>query len=143
MPKNNYHAGHGMPVVSLLIISLFFLTGGITHFVFTDFFVMVMPDYLGYHKELVLISGVFELAGALGILVPTTRFWAACGLIALMAAVFPANINMALYPEKYSDIPRLFLYIRLPLQFLLAWFVWWSIKPERLEREAALDNWDR
>lgn len=123
-----------MPRIPLLVISLFFFAGGLAHFVFTDFFVMAMPDYLGYHQELVLISGIFELAGAMGILVPKTRFWAGCGLIVLIAAVYPANINMALHPEQYPEIPRLLLYARLPLQFLMAWFVWWSIKAERLER---------
>lgn len=123
-----------MPRIPLLVISLFFFAGGLAHFVFTDFFVMAMPDYLGYHQELVLISGIFELAGAMGILVPKTRFCAGCGLIVLIAAVYPANINMALHPEQYPEIPRLLLYARLPLQFLMAWFVWWSIKAERLER---------
>lgn len=127
-----------MPRIPLLVISLFFFAGGLAHFVFTDFFVMAMPDYLGYHQELVLISGIFELAGAMGILVPKTRFWAGCGLIVLMVAVYPANINMALHPEQYPEIPRLLLYARLPLQFLMAWFVWWSIKAERLDRKVTV-----
>jgi len=124
--------------IPLLIISLFFFAGGFAHFSFTDFFVMAMPGYLGYHKELVLISGVFELAGAIGILVPKTRLWAAYGLIALIVAVYPANINMALHPEQYPELPKLLLYARLPLQFFLVWFVWWSIKPERLARKVAV-----
>ena len=95
-----------MPRIPLLIISLFFLVGGVVHFVFTDFFVMVMPDYLGYHKELVLISGIFELLGVIGILIPKTRFLAGCGLIALIVAVYPANINMALLNRPgYSRHP--------------------------------------
>jgi uncharacterized membrane protein len=127
-----------MPRIPLLIISLFFFIGGLAHFAFTEFFVMAMPDYLGYHKELVLISGVFEIAGAIGILVPKTRFLAACGLIALSVAVYPANINMALYPEQYPALPKLLFYARLPLQFLLVGFVWWSIKAERLARKKAV-----
>ncbi|MGP9567586.1 DoxX family protein [Halomonas sp. AOP5-B2-8] len=116
-----------MPRIPLLIIALFFLIGGVAHFFFTDFFIMAMPDYLSYHKELVLISGMFELLGAIGILIPKTRFLAGCGLIALIVAVYPANINMALHPERYPDISEMFLYIRLPLQFLFVWFVWWAI----------------
>lgn len=122
-----------MPRIPLLIITLFFLSGGIAHFIFVDFFVQAMPSYLSYHKELVLISGVFELLGAIGILVPQTRLLAAYGLIALIIAVYPANINMALHPEKYPDLSALFLYIRLPFQFLFIAFVWWAIKPERLQ----------
>ncbi len=123
-----------MPRIPLLIIALFFLIGGIAHFVVMDFFVMTMPDYLNYHQELVIISGVFELLGAIGILVPQTRLLAGYGLIALVVAVFPANINMALHPEKYQGMSQLALYIRLPFQILFVGFIWWAIKPERMQR---------
>lgn len=120
----------------LLIIATFFMAGGIAHFVAMDFFVQAMPAYLGYHEALVIISGVFEIAGAIGILIPRTRLIAGYGLLALIVAVYPANINMALHPENYPDIPTLFLYIRLPIQFLFFGFVWWAIKPERLAGKA-------
>jgi uncharacterized membrane protein len=122
-----------MPRVQLLIIALFFMTGGIAHFIVADFFIMAMPTYLGYHHELVFISGIFEILGAIGILVPRTRLLAGYGLIALIIAVYPANINMALHPEKYEGISEVFLYIRLTVQILFIWFVWWAIAPERLE----------
>ncbi|MBA6287367.1 DoxX family protein [Colwellia sp. MB3u-4] len=121
-----------MPRLPLLIIALFFLIGGIAHFISADFFIMAMPDYLPYHKELVLISGVFEVLGAIGLLVPKTRLLAGYGLIALIVTVYPANINMALQPEKYHDISVFFLYLRLPMQLLFIWFVWWAIAPERI-----------
>jgi len=121
--------------VPLLIIALFFFVGGVAHFVVTDFFIMAMPDYLGYHKELVIISGVFEILGAIGILIPKTRLLAGYGLIVLIIAVYPANINMALHPENYSGLSELLLYIRLPFQFLFIWFVWWAIAPERLKNK--------
>jgi uncharacterized membrane protein len=121
-----------MPRIPLLIIALFFATGGVAHFVYTEFFVLAMPGYVGYHRELVIVSGVFELLGALGILVPRTRLLAGYGLIALAIAVFPANINMALHPEEYRGIPEALLYLRLPVQFLFVWFIWWAIAPERL-----------
>lgn len=124
-----------MPRTPLLIITLFFFSGGIAHFVFANFFVLSMPDYLSYHKELVIISGVFEILGAVGILVPQTRLFAAYGLILLIVCVYPANINMALHPDRYADIPTLFLYIRLPFQFLFVWFIWWAITPERLQNQ--------
>ena len=120
-----------MPRIPLLIIAVFFIAGGIAHFVVTDSYIAAMPAYLGYHKELIIISGVFEILGAIGILVPQTRLLAGYGLVALIIAVYPANINMALHPEKYTDISELFLYIRLPFQFLFMWFVWWAIAPER------------
>tara|TARA_R110001583_G_scaffold48059_3_gene150398 strand:+ start:504 stop:692 length:189 start_codon:yes stop_codon:yes gene_type:complete len=55
--------------------------------------------------------------------------------MALIIAVYPANINMAMQPEKYKEISELFLYIRLPLQFILLWFVWWAVKPERRKQQ--------
>ncbi|MFT6247033.1 MAG: putative membrane protein [Cognaticolwellia sp.] len=122
-----------MPRIPLLVIALFFLTGGIAHFVIADFFIKAMPDYLGYHKELVLISGVLEILGAIGILIPQTRLLVGYGVIALIIAIYPANIHMALHPEKYTNISTLLLYIRLPCQFLFVWFVWWAIAPERLK----------
>ncbi|MBL4712850.1 MAG: DoxX family protein [Gammaproteobacteria bacterium] len=126
-----------MPRIPLLVIAFFFITSGISHFVVADFFIMAMPDYLGYHKELVIISGIFEILGAIGILVPQSRLLAGYGLIALIVAVYPANINMALHPEKYNGITELFLYIRLPFQFLFIWFVWWAITPERVQNKHA------
>jgi len=87
--------------------------------------------YLPYHYELVIISGVFEILGAIGLQIPKTRVFAGYGLIALCVAVFPANLNMALNPEQFPDIPVIALYLRLPIQLLLIWFIWWAIKKER------------
>lgn len=120
-----------MPRIPLLVIAIFFMSGSIAHFVITDFFIMAMPDYLGYHKELVIISGIFEMLGAVGILIPKTRLLAGYCLIALIIAVYPANIDMALHPEKFPYIPVVALYARLPFQFLFVWFVWRTIKLER------------
>jgi uncharacterized membrane protein len=120
-----------MPRLPLLVIAFVFLSSGIAHFVLTDFYAATIPDYMGYHRELVAISGLFELLGAIGILVPQTRLWAGYGLIALIVAVYPANINMALHPEKYQNVSKLLLYVRLPMQFLFGWFVWWAISINR------------
>jgi len=84
-----------MSRIPLLIVSFFFLTTSTAHFVVSDYFIMAMPDYFGYQWELIIISGVFELLGAIGILIPKSRLPAGYGLIALCLAVFPANINMA------------------------------------------------
>lgn len=121
-----------IPRPAILSISLFFLLGGIAHFTAADFFIRAMPEYLGYHWELVVISGCFELLGSAGLLLSRTRLWAGYGLMALCAAVFPANINMALHAEQYATLPAWALYLRLPLQFLMMGFIWWAIGPERL-----------
>jgi len=120
-----------IPRIPLLVVALFFISGSIGHFVFADFFTRIMPDYLPYHRELVYLSGIFELLGAIGILIPKTRLIAAYGLIALCIAVFPANINMALHPEIYPEVPVMASYIRLPFQPVFIWFIWWAVKRER------------
>jgi uncharacterized membrane protein len=119
-----------MPKIPVLVIAVFFLLGGIAHFVFLESFVGAMPAYLGFHRELVVISGVFEILGAVGILFARTRRLAAYGLIALSIVVFPANINMAMHPEQFSHIPQVLLVLRLPLQFLFIWFIWWATAPK-------------
>jgi uncharacterized membrane protein len=111
-----------------LIVSSFFALGGIAHFVSADFFVAMMPDYLPYHWELVIISGVFEIMGAIALQIPKTREFASYGLMLLCVAVFPANLNMALNANQFPDIPLVMLYLRLPFQLLIIWFIWWSAK---------------
>ncbi|HEC58170.1 MAG TPA: hypothetical protein ENI24_01220 [Methylophaga sp.] len=112
----------------MIIIALFFTIGGIAHFVLIDKFISIMPSYLGYPKQLVIISGIFELLGAMGILFSQTRRFAGYGLIALIVAVYPANIHMALHAQDYPTIPEMVLWLRLPLQFFFVWFVWRAIK---------------
>lgn len=132
-----------MPPIPILVVSVFFFCGGIAHFAVADFFTASMPDYLSYHWELVIISGVFELLGAIGLLLPATRLWAGYGLMVLCIAVFPANINMALHPEQYPTLSETFLYLRLPLQPLLIGFIWWAIRAQRLDKKVQSSQLDR
>ena len=97
---------------------------GILHFVLLDFFASIVPPYLTNPDALVQVSGVFEILGGIGILVQRTRTWAAYGLIALCIAVLPANIHMAMNPDQFAEIPVVLLYLRLPLQALIIWFIW-------------------
>lgn len=93
----------------------------------------MMPDYLPAHRALVAVSGVFEVLGGLGVLLPMTRWWAGMGLIALLIAVFPANLNMALHPDKFADVPRWALYVRLPLQaVVIAWVAWATLRSPQI-----------
>jgi uncharacterized membrane protein len=83
-----------------------------------------MPPYIPRHREMVLASGVAEIAGGAGVLIPATRRAAGWGLLALLAAVFPANVHMALNPKKFKQVPEPLLWARLPLQGVAAWLVW-------------------
>ena len=94
------------------------------HFIVPRQYVAIMPDYLPKHRELVAASGVAEIAGGAGILFEPIRRPAAWWMIATLVAVFPANLHMALHPERYKRIPRWALYARLPFQGLFIWDVW-------------------
>jgi uncharacterized membrane protein len=98
---------------------------GILHFATPQFFVKIVPDYLPAHAALVMVSGVFEMLGGLGLLVPRVRGLASYGLVALYVAVFPANVNMVVHPELGGDMPVWLLWARLPLQAgLIALALW-------------------
>jgi uncharacterized membrane protein len=114
--------------LGLAVVFLWFMLGGIAHFVATDFFVAIMPPYIGFHREIVYISGVFEILGAIGILIPATRRWAGIGLLLLVVCVSPANIHMWLHPELFPDVPPAFLSARLVIQVGLLWLIWWSTR---------------
>jgi uncharacterized membrane protein len=112
-------------IVSLVVLVLFFVAAGANHFVHTSFYVRIVPDWLPAHLLLVRISGACEMLGGTGLIFPATRRWAAIGLIALLVAVFPANVQMALHPELYRDMGNEIAFlIRLPIQVILVWWIW-------------------
>ncbi len=105
-------------------LAAFFIGAGVNHFVIPGVYKTIVPPGLGDPETLVRISGVAEVAGGVGVLLPQTRRPAGLGLIALLAAVFPANLHMARNPEKFEKIPAWALYARLPLQPLMMWWAW-------------------
>jgi uncharacterized membrane protein len=106
-------------------LGAFFIAAGINHFVMPRAYQQIVPPRLrGDAAGVVAISGVAELAGGVAVLVKPTRRAAGLGLIALLAAVFPANLYMARTPERFQRMPRWALYARLPLQPLMMWWAW-------------------
>src|SRR5205823_7827869 len=101
------------------LLGVLFVAAGIFHFVRTDFYVRIMPPYLPWHRELVYLSGVFEIALGVLVLVPRWSVLAAWGLIALLIAVFPANVHMALNADLYPEFSPAVWWARLPLQGVL------------------------
>lgn len=113
-----------------LLLAIFFITAGILHFIFPVQYASTIPPWLAWHEELVIISGLCEIAGGVGVLFRSTRFAAGIGLILLSLAVLPANVQMLLDAQaanKANWIIALF-WLRLPLQLLLIAWIWRAIR---------------
>ncbi|MGI9107824.1 MAG: DoxX family protein [Pyrinomonadaceae bacterium] len=109
------------------LLGAFFTLAGLYHFINPAFYLKIMPPYLPWHLFLVYLSGFFEIVLGVLVLVPKYTRVAAWGLIALLIAVSPANLHMALNPEIYPDLPPLGLWLRLPLQAVfIAWAYWYT-----------------
>ncbi len=113
-------------LISRFIFGGSFILAGANHFVHSAFYVRIMPPYLPRPLLLVYVSGLCEMGlGALLLAPPFTKL-AAWGLIALLAAVFPANLHMALHASSYPYPPGL-LWWRLPFQIvLIVWAHWYT-----------------
>ena len=112
-----------------LLFGPFFVFAGIMHFVVPRTYQAIVPDYLPAKREIVYASGVAEIAGGLGVMHPRTRRIASWWSVATLIAVFPANLHMALNPDRYT-VPggRNALYARLPVQLL---FIAWALAAGR------------
>jgi uncharacterized membrane protein len=115
----------------LIFIFLWFAIGGVAHFLVTDFFLKIIPPALPLRLEAVYISGVFELLGAAGLLLPRLRRFAALGLFLLIIVVTPANVYMWLHPELFPAVPQVLLALRLVLQVGLLAITWWISTPDK------------
>jgi len=116
-----------MHKTSLGLLAVLFTGAGFLHLVDPKPFVEIVPPAFPNAGFLVFVSGLAEIAGGVGILVPFTRPAARWGLVALLVAVFPANLYMALKHVEPAGfvIPPVLLWLRLPLQPLL---IWWVLK---------------
>ncbi len=106
------------------ILVVFFVLAGANHFVNPKPYLSMMPAYLPWPAVLVWISGAFEIIGGLSLLVRSIRIFAAWGLIALLIAVFPANLNVALQGWPGVHLPQWILWARLPFQIVFIGFIY-------------------
>ena len=109
--------------VSRLVLCAFFVLAGLNHFVSPEVYRPIMPPYLPFPDTLILLSGGLEVALGLLIVFPRTRAFAAAGLVLLLVAVFPANLQMALTAERFPLFQSWHLWARLPLQLVLIGWV--------------------
>jgi uncharacterized membrane protein len=121
-----------MKVALQWLLTVFMVAAGLNHFISPAPYVAMTPDMLPAPLALVYISGVAEIAGGLGLILPATRRAAAWGLIVLFVAVFPANINMAIneLPLGTTHVPTWALWARLPLQLVLIAWAYWFTRPD-------------
>ena len=111
------------------LLAAFFVFAGTLHFVRREYYEAIMPPYVPHHREAVTVSGMAEIAGGLAVIAPSTRRIAGPWLVSLLAAVFPANVHMAVNPEQVKGLdldrmPRWALWARLPLQPLMMVWAW-------------------
>jgi uncharacterized membrane protein len=116
--------------ITRYLCGVLYIAAGVNHFVSPAFYTQMMPPYLPWHLALVYVSGVAE--AGLGALLLFQRWstWAAWGLIALLLAVFPANIHMAMHPQDFAWASPTSLYLRLPIQGLLIAWAWWYTRDD-------------
>ncbi|MBC7996197.1 MAG: DoxX family protein [Rhizobacter sp.] len=115
-------------IAGIAFVFLWFFIGGIAHFVATEAEMRIVPPWVPWPREAVLVSGVFELLGALGLLWRPTRRVAGIGLLLLTLAVTPAHIYMLQRPELFP-VPIWALWLRLPIQVALLALIAWSTRP--------------
>ncbi len=119
------------------VMSAAYVIAGITHFLAPTAFARVVPPGLPRPRALVYLSGIAEIGLGLGVACDRTRRGSAWGIMALLGAVFPANVYMAtddvaaeLAPDRLSGIARAAAWARLPLQGVLLLWAWWHTSPD-------------
>lgn len=117
--------------IGLALAAVFYVGAGTLHFLRPEFYLRIMPAYIPWHAAMVEVSGACEILGGLGLLISATRRAAAWGLVALLIAVFPANLYMATNPIEAgaASMAPMVRWGRLPVQLLLIWWVLWTTRP--------------
>lgn len=115
-----------------VLLAAIMILAGISHFTMTGTYVQIVPDYLPAAEAIVVLTGVLEILGGLGLLVPATRQIAAWGLIAFFIAVLPANLHQAMnnLQPPGLEMSETMLWVRLPLQLVPILWAWWMTRPD-------------
>ena len=123
-------------VVAAFVAAAFYIVAGALHFVSSATYLKMMPPYVPWHLAMVYLSGVAEIAGGVGLLIPRLRRVAAWWLVAVLVAVFPANLYMATEHIQITanPAPEWIAWARLPLQALLIWWILWCTRQAPRQR---------
>ena len=119
-----------LKLAGVVFVFLWFFIGGIAHFAATETEMRIVPRWIPWPRAAVLVSGVFELLGAAGLLLRSTRRAAGIGLLLLSIAVTPCHVYMLQRPELFP-IPVWALWLRLPIQVALLALIAWCTAPDR------------
>lgn len=127
--------------ISQYLASALFVIVGVLHFTHAATFVAIMPTYVPtwLHLPAVLVSGAAEIAGGIGLMIPRFQRAAGGGLLVLLAVVFPANIHMAVNRVGLPgmEVNEALLWARLPMQGVLALWIWWLSRETAERRDGA------
>jgi uncharacterized membrane protein len=125
-PQSNAHSTkHYLRVIARILAAIFFIAAGANHFRSPRLYREIVPPGFGPPALMVVISGIAEIAGGVGLLIAPLRSAAGWGLIALLIAVFPANIYMIVESQRFS-FPLWSLWLRLPFQIVFVVWVWFA-----------------
>jgi uncharacterized membrane protein len=114
----------GAEKAGLGLVFIWFFAGGVCHFLFTDVFTAVVPPYVPYRREVVLFTGICEIAGALALLSKKLRPWSGLALMLFAVCVWPVHVEMLKHAERYPHIGEPLLWVRVFLQPILIWIIW-------------------
>lgn len=109
--------------ISLIVMAVLYILAGVNHFIMPKFYMRIMPWHIPFHRFMVLASGLIEIGLGVLLLVPAYKTLAAWGIIALLVAIFPANIHHLTSRKPGEGPPAWVLWLRLPIQGLL---IWWA-----------------
>jgi uncharacterized membrane protein len=116
-----------MGIISIIIMAVFYIVAGLNHFRNPDFYLKMIPKYLPYPKSLNFISGALEVIFGLMLFYQPLRNYALIGIITLLIAVFPANVEMV-SSDHFKMIPKKWKLLRLPLQGVVIYWAYFHIK---------------
>lgn len=112
----------------LYVMSAIYIVAGIMHFIKPKVYLRIMPRYLPFHKQLVFLSGIAEVALGIGLLFAPTRNIALYGIIAMLAVFLLVHFYMLSSEKAAAGFPKWVLILRLPLQFALMYWAFWHLK---------------
>jgi len=122
-----------MRAIARYAFTLFFVSAGLNHFVNPEFYLRIIPPYLPAHDAINAISGAAEMIIGVMFAAPSTRRLGGWLAIALLVAVFPANIYLFMHQEIFPDVPPLAHLLRLPLQALFIAWAYYASGPRTRE----------